>query len=148
MGSTSLVGSLLPAVFTRMNLIGKRSGYRYEIGKREHGSSPSSDVLESILVRCLWVSINERGSNFVAELEPLAKISVYSFSELNRIGVEKCPFFNLPAADRNEASPLVKPAMVCQIKFTEWTRDDRLRQPAFFGIMEDKNANELFGRCL
>ena len=32
---------------------------------------------------------------------------------------------------RNEALPLVKPAMVCQIKFTEWTRDDRLRQPVF-----------------
>ena len=31
--------------------------------------------------------------------------------------------------------------MVCQIKFTEWTRDDRLRQPVFLGIREDKNAN-------
>ena len=30
-----------------------------------------------------------------------------------------------------------------QIKFTEWTRDDRLRQPVFLGIREDKNANEV-----
>jgi hypothetical protein len=37
----------------------------------------------------------------------------------------------------------VKPAMVCQIKFTEWTRDDRLRQPVFLGIREDKDANKL-----
>jgi bifunctional non-homologous end joining protein LigD len=37
----------------------------------------------------------------------------------------------------------VKPAMVCQIKFTEWTWDDRLRQPVFHGIREDKNANEV-----
>ena len=36
----------------------------------------------------------------------------------------------------------VKPVMVCQIKFTEWTRDDRLRQPVFLGIREDKNAKE------
>jgi len=33
--------------------------------------------------------------------------------------------------------------MVCQIKFTEWTRDDRLRQPVFLGIREDKNASEV-----
>ena len=37
----------------------------------------------------------------------------------------------------------VKPKMVCQVKFTEWTRDDRLRQPVFLGIREDKNANEV-----
>jgi len=33
--------------------------------------------------------------------------------------------------------------MVCQVKFTEWTRDDRLRQPVFLGIREDKNPNEV-----
>jgi hypothetical protein len=32
--------------------------------------------------------------------------------------------------------------MVCQIKFTEWTRDDRLRQPVFLRIRKDKYANE------
>ena len=35
--------------------------------------------------------------------------------------------------------------MVCQIKFTEWTCDDRLRQPVLLGIREDKIANEVFG---
>jgi bifunctional non-homologous end joining protein LigD len=34
----------------------------------------------------------------------------------------------------------VKPVLVCQVKFTEWTRDDRLRQPVFLGIREEKNA--------
>ena len=37
----------------------------------------------------------------------------------------------------------VKPSMVCQVKFTEWTRDDRLRHPVFLGIREDKNASEV-----
>jgi ATP-dependent DNA ligase len=32
---------------------------------------------------------------------------------------------------------------VCQVKFTEWSRDDRLRQPVFLGIREDKNAIEV-----
>jgi bifunctional non-homologous end joining protein LigD len=37
----------------------------------------------------------------------------------------------------------VKPVMVCQVKFTEWTRDDRLRHPMFLGIRTDKNADEV-----
>jgi bifunctional non-homologous end joining protein LigD len=74
------------------------------------------------------------------------------FSKLDKIRVEKCPFSNLPAAGRSRwdqgltAAEMrrchwVKPTMVCQIKFTEWTRDDHLRQPVFLGIREDKNAN-------
>ena len=76
------------------------------------------------------------------------------FSELEKIRVERCPFSNLPALGRSRwdqgltAAEMkrchwVKPAMVCQIKFTEWTRDDRLRQPVFLGIREDKNVKEV-----
>jgi bifunctional non-homologous end joining protein LigD len=76
------------------------------------------------------------------------------FSDLEKIRVEKCPFFNLPAAGRSlwdqglTAAEMnrcrwANPEMVCQVKFTEWTRDDRLRQPVFLGIREDKNANEV-----
>jgi bifunctional non-homologous end joining protein LigD len=68
--------------------------------------------------------------------------------------VDTWPFFNLPAVGRSRwdqgltAAEMkrchwVKPIMVCQIKFTEWTRDDRLRQPVFLGIREDKNAKEV-----
>jgi ATP-dependent DNA ligase len=37
----------------------------------------------------------------------------------------------------------VKPVMVCQVKFTEWARDDRLRQPVFLGLREEKKAREV-----
>jgi bifunctional non-homologous end joining protein LigD len=37
----------------------------------------------------------------------------------------------------------VEPQMVCQVKFAEWTRDERLRQPVFLGLREDKDAKEL-----
>jgi bifunctional non-homologous end joining protein LigD len=73
--------------------------------------------------------------------------------ELDKIAVKACPFYNLPATGRGLDPGLtvaemkrcvwVKPSNVCQIKFTEWTRDDRLRQPVFLGIREDKNANEV-----
>jgi bifunctional non-homologous end joining protein LigD len=34
----------------------------------------------------------------------------------------------------------VKPELVCQVRFTEWTRDGRLRHPAFEGLRVDKPA--------
>jgi bifunctional non-homologous end joining protein LigD len=37
----------------------------------------------------------------------------------------------------------VEPKLVCEVKFAELTRDDRLRQPVFLGLREDKNASEV-----
>ena len=34
--------------------------------------------------------------------------------------------------------------MVCEVKFTEWTRDDRLRQPVFLGIMKAVHETQAF----
>jgi bifunctional non-homologous end joining protein LigD len=76
------------------------------------------------------------------------------FDDLQNIRVENCPFSNLPAPGRNRWDQAltfaemkrcrwVKPAMVCQVKFTEWTRDDRLRQPVFLGLRDDKKADEV-----
>ena len=73
---------------------------------------------------------------------------------LEKIRIKSCSFYNVPAAGPSRwdqglsAADMkrchwVRPKMVCQVKFTEWTRDDRLRQPVFLGIREDKNANEV-----
>jgi bifunctional non-homologous end joining protein LigD len=35
------------------------------------------------------------------------------------------------------------PKLVAQISFTEWTRDSKLRQPAFLGLREDKSPQEV-----
>ena len=37
----------------------------------------------------------------------------------------------------------LKPELVGQVKFSEWTRDDRLRQPVFLGLREDKAARDV-----
>jgi bifunctional non-homologous end joining protein LigD len=79
------------------------------------------------------------------------------FDDLQKIRVESCPFSDLPAPGRNRwdqgltAAEMkrcrwVKPSMVCQVKFTEWTRDDRLRQAVFLGITEDRNSNDVVRR--
>ncbi len=76
--------------------------------------------------------------------------------ELNKIAVKSCPFFNVPASGYGLDPGLtfaemkrctsVKPALVCEVKFTEWTRDDRLRQPVFLGLRNDKSATEVVQR--
>jgi bifunctional non-homologous end joining protein LigD len=37
----------------------------------------------------------------------------------------------------------VNPKFVTQIKFAEWTRDQKLRQPVFLGLRDDKKAGEV-----
>jgi bifunctional non-homologous end joining protein LigD len=37
----------------------------------------------------------------------------------------------------------VNPKFVAQIKFAEWTRDGKLRQPVFLGLREDKSPTEV-----
>jgi ATP-dependent DNA ligase len=110
----------------------------------------------NILARYWSAFTKARNLNLLAELGPGYSDKLLSSlsSELNKIRVDKCPFYNLPAAGRNRwdqgltAAEMkrchwVKPVMVCQIKFTEWTRDDRLRQPVFLGLREDKSASEV-----
>jgi bifunctional non-homologous end joining protein LigD len=48
-----------------------------------------------------------------------------------------------PFADRfktNEPAHWVKPDLVAQIRFTEWTADKKLRQPVYLGLRDDKQA--------
>jgi bifunctional non-homologous end joining protein LigD len=76
------------------------------------------------------------------------------FSEFNKIRSDQCPFVDLPEKRRGRYGERVtlaemkrchwvKPILVCQVKFAEWTRDDRLRQPVFLGLREDKDAKEV-----
>lgn len=38
----------------------------------------------------------------------------------------------------------VKPKLVCEVRFQEWTKDGRMRQPVFLGIRTDKKPKEVF----
>jgi bifunctional non-homologous end joining protein LigD len=37
----------------------------------------------------------------------------------------------------------VKPVLLCEVAFTEWTQDGRIRHPSFQGLREDKDAREV-----
>ena len=53
----------------------------------------------------------------------------------------QCPFAERPVPDRGIT--WVKPELVCQVKFTEWTEDRRLRAPVFLGLRDDVGAPEV-----
>ena len=46
-------------------------------------------------------------------------------------------------APRMRDARWVKPELVCQVRFTEWTRDGSLRHPSFEGLREDKKAESV-----
>lgn len=67
---------------------------------------------------------------------------------------DDCPFADLPSKQGGQWVQGITPAMmrkchwvnpvfVAQIKFSEWTRDAKLRQPVFLGLRDDKAAKEV-----
>jgi bifunctional non-homologous end joining protein LigD len=65
-----------------------------------------------------------------------------------------CPFADLPSKQGGQWVQGITPAMMrqcewinpvflCQVKFAEWTRDGKLRQPVFLGLREDKKPTEV-----
>jgi len=51
------------------------------------------------------------------------------------------PFEETPKS--NEKAHWVKPEVVVEVKFSEWTADRRLRQPIFIGLRDDKDAKDV-----
>ena len=51
---------------------------------------------------------------------------------------DKCPFEKKPIT--NMPATWLKPKLVCEVKFSEWTEEKILRHPIFMGLREDKEA--------
>ncbi|HET9713675.1 MAG TPA: hypothetical protein VFP64_17420 [Pyrinomonadaceae bacterium] len=71
-----------------------------------------------------------------------------------RLRTPDCPFANLPEranARRGEAITAevmkkiqwLRPKLVAQIEFTDWTRGNHLRHSQFVGLRDDKKATEI-----
>src|SRR5688500_11766197 len=61
---------------------------------------------------------------------------------LDLLKSSKAPFENPPRAARRNTT-WVKPELVAEVEFTEWTEDGMLRHPSFQGLREDKPAREI-----
>jgi bifunctional non-homologous end joining protein LigD len=44
--------------------------------------------------------------------------------------------------ETNEVVQWIKPELVCEVKFSEWTDDGMMRQPVFLGMRKDKNPKD------
>ena len=62
-------------------------------------------------------------------------------AKLKPLIIPKSPFADKPAPERGIT--WVKPELVCEVKFTEWTEDRKLRAPVFLGLRDDKQADEV-----
>ena len=149
-------------------IIGKRKDSLYEPGKRSGawikfrvnrgqelvigGYIPGSHGLDSIIVGyykgndLIYVARVRNG--FVPASRRQA------FSRLRRLEVGDCSFVNLPethkgrwgdglTADDMRKCVWVRPELVAQIEFLEWTESDHLRHSKFAGLREDKDAKSV-----
>ncbi|MFN2594540.1 MAG: non-homologous end-joining DNA ligase [Actinomycetota bacterium] len=62
-------------------------------------------------------------------------------SDLDKREIEEPPFFDRGASRR--AAHWVRPELVAQVGFSEWTGDGRLRHPRFLGLRRDKDARSV-----
>jgi bifunctional non-homologous end joining protein LigD len=145
-------------------VIAKRKDSRYEAGKRSGswakyrlnrgqelvigGYVPGTHGLDSIIVgyyrakELFYIARVRNG--FV----PATRRQV--FARLRPLEVAVCPFMNLPETHRGrwgegltakdmEKCVWVRPELVAQIEFLEWTESDHLRHSRFAGLQEDKD---------
>ncbi|MBV8573210.1 MAG: non-homologous end-joining DNA ligase [Acidobacteriaceae bacterium] len=93
---------------------------------------------------------------FIAKLKngftPADKEEIYA--RLEKLQSRKCPFDNLPEpknARRGEALTAeamqkyrwIKPELVVQVEFTDWTAANHLRHSKFAGVRDDKDPREI-----
>ena len=118
-------------------------GYTQPAGERKHLGALLVGVYEGRKLKFA----GRVGTGFSEKLLKLLS------AELNKIAVKDCLFDNLPATGRGLDPGLtvaemkrcvwVKPIVICEVKFTEWTRDDRLRHPVFIGLRDDKSPTDV-----
>jgi len=62
-------------------------------------------------------------------------------ARLTKLERKTSPFAN--DVDANAPVHWAKPQMVAEVRFAEWTRERYLRQPAYLGLREDKDAKDV-----
>jgi bifunctional non-homologous end joining protein LigD len=64
-----------------------------------------------------------------------------TMERLKPLFIDKSPVVNLPEIP--ERIQWVRPKLVCEVAFAEWTEDGELRQTTFLGWRDDKNPEEV-----
>ena len=152
-------------------LIGKQRGSKYEPGRRSGAWIKLKSVNEQEFVIGGYTPPGGSRKHFGAilvgyyengKLKFAGKVGT-GFTEKSLSMLYKkfraeerkdCPFVDLPSKQGGawvqaitpsimKKMHWVNPKFIAQIKFAEWTRDGKLRQPVFLGMREDKDAREV-----
>lgn len=81
------------------------------------------------------VYVGHTGSGF--DRKKLATI----YNKLDPLIQSSCPFKEVPKT--NASVTWVRPELICEVKFAEWTDDGQMRQPIFIEFREDKKPEEV-----
>jgi bifunctional non-homologous end joining protein LigD len=63
--------------------------------------------------------------------------------KLEAIEQKTCPFHPPPFGSLGRIAHWVKPVLVAEVSFTEWTTDGKIRHPAFQGLRADKKPRDV-----
>ena len=70
------------------------------------------------------------------------KLSLDLRAQLERLEQRECPFVVRPAGWLGKNAHWVRPVLVAEVMFTEWTTDGKIRHPSFQGLRADKSPKE------
>jgi DNA ligase D-like protein (predicted ligase) len=149
-------------------VIGKRIDSTYEPGERSGAWIKCRANLEQEFViggyipgtrgfDALLVGVYENKElNFVAKVKNgfVPRIRDEIFPALKALQTAQCPFKNLPekrasrwgeslTAEKMDQCRWVKPELVCQVAFVEWTDARHLRHCTFIAMRDDRKAAEV-----
>lgn len=149
-------------------VVGKRSGSKYQPGERSGawikrrinrgqefvigGFVPGSHGFDSLIAGVY----EKKRLHFVAKVRNgfVPRTRDELFPDLKMLMIEDCPFVNLPeekssrwgeafTSEKMKACRWVKPVLVCQVEFVEWTDGGKLRHCTFVGMRDDKAASQV-----
>ncbi len=149
-------------------VVGKRNDSVYEAGARsgawikqraERGQEfviggyvPGTHGVDRLLVGVF----EKKSLLYVAKVKDgfVPRLRKEVFAEFAGLETDKCPFVNLPekkkarwgdalTAEKMKECRWLKPQLVCQVTFVEWTEAGNLRHPKFVALRDDKKATEV-----
>jgi bifunctional non-homologous end joining protein LigD len=149
-------------------IVAKRKDSRYDTGQRSgawvklkldkqqefvvRGYRPGPHGVDALLVGYYEGRDLRFAAKVTAGLTPHLRREL--FATLKPLHAATCPFTDLPhtkasrwggglTADQMKEMQWVKPKLVAQIRFVEWTNDGHLRHAAFLGLREDKRPKDV-----
>ncbi len=149
-------------------VVGKREDSVYEMGERsgawvKHrtecaqefvigGYTPGGKTFESLLVGVY----DGKDLFFAAKVKDgfVPRVREEIFREMKAVRGSPCPFVNLPETkgrrwgdaltkEKMKECRWLKPKLVCQVGFVEWTDAGHLRHAKFIGMRDDKPARDV-----